>query len=327
MAVAAANPQMAGQRFNIPRTELMRLLADDDSENITIDANALGLNPNNQTDTPTTQTQETVVNKGRGSVLGYNIGGQPTRYTTTVSPIIGGAIGDGGGGDDGGDTTPSLKKYYGTVGGVGVTDIGEQGFGMKDYNAAIDAGYDPESIKEYINANRANIFNIGPDARKVLGITDYESTAPGAYDYSALGGAGFGMEELKDLQNRNVDDATIRTLAQQAPMLGPDAASSLGIQASAKQKAEAYKQSQGASIPTPSYDRPTGENTTTVTGYGLGRGDGSGFNYEAFGGGGFGLEDVKALQSKGASLEDMKKIARSAPGGLIGGGAREFLGL
>ena len=132
------------------------------------------------------------------------------------------------------------------------------------------------------------------------------------------------MEDYNALVNQGVSAAKIRTLAQQAPTLGTEAAKQLGLSPSQAQQTEAARQ-QVASMPTPSYSRPTGEGTTPVTGYGLGTGTGSGFNYAAFGGSGFGLEDVKALQSRGASQEDMRRIAQGASN--IGPGARALLGL
>lgn len=320
MAIASTAPEVrfAGRNLNINRDELLKLLEDDDSDTLTLEA------PEGFGELPTQAVSEMVKNKGRGSVLGYQVGGKPTRYTTT-SDIIRDAVNPGGGGGTTPDEEEELKKYYGVVGGVSVKDIGLGGFGMKDYNAAIDAGYDPDSIKEWVNANRSNLYNIGPDAQKLFGITDYESTAPGVYDYTEFGGEGFGMEDLKDLQSRNVDPDTIRTLAKQASMLGPDAAAQLNLTPSQSQlKTAASKQV--ASIPATTYQRPS-TSSTPKTGYGLGKGDGSGFNYAAFGGGGFGLQDVAALQSRGASQADIKKIAQGAPGGVIGEGARALLGL
>tara|TARA_A100001201_G_scaffold23960_2_gene27184 strand:- start:1244 stop:2194 length:951 start_codon:yes stop_codon:yes gene_type:complete len=211
---------------------------------------------------------------------------------------------------------PVLKEYFGAVGGVGIEDIGLKGFGMKDYNAAIDAGYDPESIKKYVMENKANLYNIGPDAQKKLGIEGYVSTTPGVFDYSEFGGTGFGMKDVEALEARGVSEADMKKLAQQAPNVGPEAAARFGISVPASPP------------PAPvEYSRPSGPSATPVTGYGLGKGDGSGFNYGAFGGGGFGMEDVRALQSRGASQADMKRIAQSAPGGQIGPEARRILGL
>ena len=210
---------------------------------------------------------------------------------------------------------PILKKYFGAVGGVDVRDIGGEGFGMKDYNAAIDAGYDPESIKEWVQGNRYNLENIGQGAREVLGMEDYVNVNPGKFDYTKSGGEGFGLEDVKALQERGVSFEDMRKLAQQAPRVGAGAAEMFGIK---KPSSDG-----GAS----SYKRPTGPGTTPVTGLGLGRGDGSGFNYEGFGGAGFGMEDVRALQSKGASQERIRNLALKAPGGQIGKGARELLGL
>lgn len=207
-----------------------------------------------------------------------------------------------------------LKQYFGNVGGVGLEDIGEKGFGMKDYNAAVAAGYDPDSIREYVMANKENLYNIGPDAQRKLGITGYVSTKPGVFDYSQYGGTGFGMEDVKALEAQGVSEADMMRLAQQAPNVGPDAAARFGI-----------AQPAAAAPAAPSYSRPTGAGTTPVTGYGLGKGDGSGFNYGAFGGSGFGMKDVAALASKGASQADMKRIAQGASN--IGPEARKLLGL
>lgn len=214
---------------------------------------------------------------------------------------------------------PVLKEYFGAVGGVGVKEIGESGFGMKDYDAAIDAGYDPESIKEWVQSNRYNLENIGPGARDVLGMENYVNVKPGKFDYSQYGESGFGMEDVKALQARGVSYADMERLARQAPRVGAEAAKMFGMSVPAPTPSPA---------PAPvSYNRPSGPSATPVTGYGLGKGDGSGFNYGAFGGGGFGMEDVKALQSRGASQADLKRIAQSAPGGQIGPEARRLLGL
>ena len=221
-----------------------------------------------------------------------------------------------------------LKKYFGAVGGVGVTDIGGTGFGMKDYDAAIDAGYDPDSIKEWVQSNRYNLENIGPGAREVLGMEDYVNVNPGKFDYSKYGESGFGMKDVEALQARGVSFADMERLALQAPRVGAAAAEMFGIKAgpqgsSSSSSSSSSSDDGGAS----SYVRPTGEGTTPVTGLGLGKGDGSGFNYGAFGGAGFGMEDVKALRSKGATQERIRNIAKKAPGGQIGPEARRILGL
>lgn len=216
---------------------------------------------------------------------------------------------------------PVLKEYFGAVGGVGVKDIGESGFGMKDYDAAIDAGYDPESIKEWVQSNRYNLENIGPGAREVLGMEDYVNLKPGKFDYTQYGESGFGMKDVEALEARGVSEEDMRILAQQAPRVGAEAAKRFGISSPSATPAPS---------PAPSpveYERPTGPGTTPVTGLGLGRGDGSGFNYEAFGGAGFGMKDVEALRSKGATQERIRNIAKNAPGGQIGPEARRILGL
>lgn len=186
---------------------------------------------------------------------------------------------------------PILKEYFGAVGGVGIEDIGGKGFGMKDYNIAIDAGYDPESIREYVTSNMANLIDIGPEAQKQLGIEGYVSTKPGRFDYGAAGGSGFGMEDVKALQARGVSQEDMKKLAEQAPQVGEEAAKMLGVRR------------------------------------GGGGSSGGGFNYAAAGGSGFGMKDLESLQSRGASQAEIRRIAQAAPGGQIGAGARAALGL
>jgi hypothetical protein len=259
------------------------------------------------------------LNKSRGNVLTYRP--QPrsssiTEFSLTPEQASGSSSTET-------ETEQPEKIFQGDVGGVSYTDIGEQGFGLKDYNVALEAGYDRDSIGDWLQDNRDVLFNIGPGVREEFGITDYESTSEGVYDYGALGGSGFDEDDLNDLRARNVADDIIKTLAKQAPTLGESAASSLGIDPSGEQLAEVYRQSP---VGPPAEQRESTPDNP-ITGFGLGRGDGSGFAYENYGGGGFGLEDVRALESRGASKEDLKRIAQGAPGGQIGEGARSYLGL
>jgi len=183
----------------------------------------------------------------------------------------------------------ALKTYFGTVGGVGVEDIGEKGFGLKDYYAAIDAGYDPESIKSWVQSQRPNLYNIGPGAQEVLGIQGYESTTPGLFDYTKYGAGGFGMKDVKALRAKGVDENTIRTLAAQAPMVGPKAAAQLNVAPS---------------------------RTQTIT---------STYDPGSAGGAGFGMKDVEALRAQGVSDAQMREIAKRSS--MIGGGAAAYLGI
>jgi hypothetical protein len=130
------------------------------------------------------------------------------------------------------------KVYYGSVGGVGVEDIGGQGFGLKDLQAARDAGYSEQSIKDYVESQRGNLFNIGEGAQKELGIQGYVSTTPGVFNYAAAGGEGFGLKDLEALRARGVSDADARKLAAQAPMIGSGAAAALNVAPSRSQQAE-----------------------------------------------------------------------------------------
>ncbi len=50
------------------------------------------------------------------------------------------------------------------------------------------------------------------------------------------------------------------------------------------------------------------------------------FDYSAYGQEGFGLEDFRAGLEQGYTLDQLKEIARRAPGGRIGGSARKVLG-
>lgn len=173
------------------------------------------------------------------------------------------------------------KIFEGKVGSATIEEIGGRGFGMKDYSAAIEAGYTPESIKDYVTRNKETLYNIGPEAQKVLGITGYVSTKPGAYNYAAQGGPGFGMKDIESLKQGGVSQETMTKLAAQAPVVGPEAAKFLGY-------------------------TPTGEQTKAQQFL-------ASFNPATAGGPGFGLQDVTALKQQGISTELMKAAAAQAP--------------
>lgn len=184
------------------------------------------------------------------------------------------------------------KVYYGTVGGVGVEDIGEKGFGLKDLQAARDAGYSEQSIKDYVESQRGNLFNIGEGAQKELGIQGYVSTTPGVFNYAASGGEGFGLKDLEALRARGVSDADARKLAAQAPMIGGGAAAALNVAPSRSQQAE-----------------------VTARNYDPG----------SQGGAGFGMADFNALAAQGVSQAQMREIAKRSP--MMGPEAKARLGL
>jgi len=187
---------------------------------------------------------------------------------------------------------PKPKDFYGYVGSAGVSEIGQQGFGLKDLTAALDAGYSMESIKNWVESQRNNLYNIGPGAQQALGIQGYVSTTPGVFDYSQYGQAGFGMKDVEALRAQGVGDETLKKLAANAPMVGGGAAQALGYTPSQAQRTESVAQS---------YDPGSA------------------------GGAGFGMKDVEALQAQGVSKEQMRAIAARSP--MVGGGAAAFLGL
>jgi len=184
------------------------------------------------------------------------------------------------------------KVYYGSVGGVGVEDIGAQGFGLKDLQAARDAGYSEQSIKDYVESQRGNLFNIGEGAQKELGIQGYVSTTPGVFNYATSGGEGFGLKDLEALRARGVSDADARKLAAQAPMIGPGASAALNVAPSRSQQAE-----------------------VTARNYDPG----------SQGGAGFGMADFNALAAQGVSTAQMREIAKRSP--MMGPEAKARLGL
>lgn len=176
---------------------------------------------------------------------------------------------------------PGGKVFEGKIGSATIEEIGGRGFGMKDYSAAIEAGYTPESIKDYVTRNKETLYNIGPEAQKTLGITGYVSTQPGAYNYAAQGGPGFGMKDIESLKQRGVGQEAMMKLAAQAPVVGPEAAKFLGYAPTEGQtKAQQFLAS---------------------------------FNPAAAGGAGFGLKDVTALKEQGIGTDLMKAAASQAP--------------
>lgn len=294
--MAVSDTRIAGSALRLNRSDLIKLF--EDAENGTDTSEFFDIPLQNVQTTGTSDVTGSFLSKGRGNVLGYREGGRPTvgyqgpaeairELINTPKPTSTAAKSESEG-------TSKLKKFTGTVGGVPITDIGEKGFGMKDYNVAVAAGYDPASIEEWVKSNQSSLYNIGPEAQKTLGVTGYASTTPGVFDYTQFGESGFGMKDVEALRSQGVSEGTLRTLAAQAPKVGPEASRQLGYTPSQKQTA-----------------RVAVEN----------------FDYGAAGQAGFGMEDVKALMSKGASTEQMRELARRAPGGQIGPAARELLGL
>jgi hypothetical protein len=155
--------QKAGERFGLKLSDLEELF--DMRE--TAEGDQFGL--------PLSRVQ--VTEKGRGGVLGYKSSRTPTAVKTYGDLGGGSTVATGGSFGNitvgGGTPTPTPtptkpepKQYFGTVGGVGVEDIGQKGFGLKDYYAALGAGYEPESIKRYVDENRNKLllhtsFNFG----------------------------------------------------------------------------------------------------------------------------------------------------------------------
>lgn len=184
------------------------------------------------------------------------------------------------------------KKFYGYVGNANVSEIGNKGFGLKDLTAALEAGYSQESIKNWVESQRNNLYNIGSGAQEALGIKGYVSTTPGVFDYSQYGMSGFGMKDVEALRSQGVDNATLKRLAANAPMVGAGAAAELGYTPSQEQRTESIAQS---------------------------------YNPASAGLAGFGLKDVEVLRSQGVSEDQMRDIARRSP--TIGEGARQLLGL
>jgi hypothetical protein len=209
------------------------------------------------------------------------------------------------------ETTPELKQFTGTVGGVSITDIGEPGFGMKDYNIAVEAGYDPESIESWVKENRDELFNIGPEAQETLDITDYTQTTPGYFDYAARGGPGFGMEDVNYLKSQGAREEDIRKLAQQAPYVGEEAFKLYGGSMLATPENVAKVQAP-ANYPVYRAQKPT---TTSAPS----------FDYGSYGQAGFGGEDLAVAQSRGYSDQQIAALAAQAPGGLVGPKVREYL--
>jgi len=293
-------PVMAGTRFGLSAKELAKKygLDEDTSEGIVKEFGATE-----------PARMKTATYKGRGNVLGYQTGGRPTVEETVfgnqpLSHEMPKA-------PEAKETAPELKKFTGTVGGVPITDMGEMGFGMKDYNIAVEAGYDPESIESWVKENRDKLFNIGPEAQKTLGITDYTQTTPGYFDYSARGGAGFGMEDVNYLRSQGAREEDIRKLAQQAPYVGEQAYKLYGGSMLATPENVAKVQAP-ANYPTYQASKPTTVSAPS-------------FDYGSYGQAGFGGEDLSVAKARGYSDEQIASLAASAPGGLVGPKVREYL--
>jgi len=172
---------------------------------------------------------------------------------------------------------------------VQVGPSGPQGRGRRlGYSASLQTQAPPQESKE-----SSSVSDLLTEQKNVISNLQSNLNAiVSNFDYSKYGEAGFGLKDVEALKSRGVDEATLKRLAESAPMVGPGAAQQLGYAPTQAQRTESIARS---------YDPASA------------------------GGTGFGLKDVEALKSQGVSAAQMREIARRSP--TIGEGARQLLGL
>jgi hypothetical protein len=241
-----------------------------------------------------------------------------------------------------------LKTYYGNVGTLTPSDIGNFGIGKKDYEAAIASGYDPKSIKDYLEANIGRV-QVGKGLAEQLGIK-WQPSPQGSgafsinttdYDPSAFGGKNFGPEDINYLATQGISPGDMAKIAQAAASRGagissaaaqylgiPQVAAGAGVPAATggggasqdvinQNVKEAFSSNQqvSAATPTASQARSAGYSAGDV---------GRSYNAASVGGANFGPKDVAALSNAGYSASQISKIASSS-GARVTPGAKQAM--
>ena len=174
----------------------------------------------------------------------------------------------------------------------GFANYGQPGFGMKDIDYVLDQGGTLADIRRLSYEARDKGLNIGPRAQALLEQNFGQRPNPepksdkpdfakfADYDFASQGEAGFGMKDIDYLTGQGADVRQLRSLRDRARVEGRNVGP----------KAETLLQRGG---------QKSG-------------GDFSNFDFGAYGKGGFGMEDIRALLDQGATRKDIKGVVRQA---------------
>lgn len=179
----------------------------------------------------------------------------------------------------------------------GFANYGQPGFGMKDIDYVLDQGGTLADIRRLSYEARDKGLNIGPRAQALLeqSFGQRPNPEPGSnnsgsdkpdfakfadYDFASQGQAGFGMKDIEYLTGEGATTPQLRALRDRARIEGLNVGP----------KAESLLQRGG---------QKSG-------------GDFSNFDFGAYGQGGFGMEDIRALLDQGATRKDIKGVGKQA---------------
>ena len=171
-------------------------------------------------------------------------------------------------------------------------EYGQPGFGMKDIDYVLDQGGTLADIRRLSYEARDKGLNIGPRAQALLeqSFGQRPNPEPGSdkpdfakfadYDFASQGQAGFGMKDIDYLTGEGATTPQLRALRDRARIEGRNVGP----------KAEKLLQRGG---------QKSG-------------GDFSNFDFGAYGQGGFGMADIRALLDQGATRKDIKGVGKQA---------------
>ena len=179
----------------------------------------------------------------------------------------------------------------------GFANYGQPGFGMKDVDYVLDQGGTLEDIRRLSYEARDKGLNVGPRAQALLeqNFGQRPNPEPGSnnsgsdkpdfgkfadYDFASQGQAGFGMKDIDYLTGEGATTPQLRALRDRARIEG------LNVGPRAETLLQRGGQKSG--------------------------GDFSNFDFGAYGQGGFGMEDIRALLDQGATRKDIKGVGRRA---------------
>jgi len=223
------------------------------------------------------------------NVVGSNIGQQsndflgryldgPVAEPTTPTP---------GGSAPAPISTPDLPQQAAPTGKFADYDFsseGGAGFGMKDINALLKQGATTGELRDLQSRAESEGLNVGPAAQTLLekGSEKTKGLLKG-FDYGAAGGEGFGMKDVQAIIDMGGTRKDVKKAGQRAENqglnVGPAVRSLFPVLRNEKDKAAAIA---------------------------------ANYDPASAGQAGFGMADVRALTSQGATTKDLRNVQNAA---------------
>lgn len=254
--MAVSNMRMAGSALRLNRSDLMKLLEDEESGTNT--SEFLDIPLQNVETAGSSDVTGSFLSKGRGNVLGYQKGGSPTVSYRGPAESIREVINAPRSTSSAAESTSAAEpestgpgEYQGVAQGVDINDpsgIYGVGFGPGDLRRALNEGYSSQSIKDYLTSsyqgspisegvarslgmfqhsggivteNQGTVTNLTAPRETTISPPPqktYSGVAGGVniHDPSGIYGVGFGPGDLRRAQQEGYSNESIKQYLSQS---------------------------------------------------------------------------------------------------------------